>query len=400
MKNWLWVNANNLIQITRNAAGLFINDDRIGALLDKMPVVARSVAPTRFGEDSADRLTPFVETRAHLLRRYYNGYDNRSCRDFKLSYEELVTFGEFQLPDCPQLDLTAFNVTLRDKEWKVDPRLKRHGNAACEIFTAIGKLHRQPDGQMMNELNLRLSNWDVAGKSLALAPTRYNQQVGTNLTLDWASGHLSRRNSMTLSGHINATTRNDLDFSANGQLTALRDSCLANVIGVACMLYTAKGHALIRARSGATAIMADRDKMHCSASGAVTFPDDPAKLSSGKEFENYLYAEMAREIQEETGLGPEDYELRLVAFARELVRGGHPQFFFSAQTKLERPVIEERLRTATDRWEFRDSEELEERLKMFQSDPVAYLDTYSEIFTYEGFAALMLTAAFKEQCGD
>ena len=67
-------------------------------------------------------------------------------------------------------------------------------------------------------------------------------------------------------------------------------------------------------------------------------------------FDGFFTANICRELEEEVGLTRADLEwIRPVAFCREFLRGGKPQFFFAAHTKLDEDGLALRRRAAIAR---------------------------------------------------
>jgi len=94
---------------------------------------------------------------------------------------------------------------------------------------------------------------------------------------------------------------------------------------------------------------------HCTASGEAVWYDD------AETFGEIFTANILRELDEEVGLSPGDLDwLRPVAFCREFLRGGKPQFFFQGYTKLSAVELGERRRTAMARQIAHGAQEVED----------------------------------------
>ena len=104
---------------------------------------------------------------------------------------------------------------------------------------------------------------------------------------------------------------------------------------------------------------------------------------------------MEEEIARELHTFPDEYELVPLAFARELPRGGKPQLFYLALSKLTEAEIKSRLLEAEERMEFVDWEnaDLPALCGRWLTSPLkrpAEVAVVKSCFTYEGWMALRL----------
>jgi hypothetical protein len=213
---------------------------------------------------------------------------------------------------------------------------------------------------------------------MSLQPASYFDQVATNLTADWASGLLGRA----------TDTPRIADRSGESPLSSLKDSVLANTLGIAAMVLDRDSRFLIRIRSSKVAIMNRRvGQFHCSASGAFALPDLPGAATQldFSVFENRMLAEIAAEL----GLAPGEISIFPLAFSRDLVRAGKPQLFYLARTDLSFEELEVRAAGAQESWEFLRREDLptDSPLGDYLDDPAS---APAELFSYEGRMALAL----------
>jgi hypothetical protein len=143
---------------------------------------------------------------------------------------------------------------------------------------------------------------------------RFFDQARTNLTLDYPIRRDNRH-----------TTLRQLDLGPAGTLRDLSESILVNSLGVSALVGYRKSHQwyfFCKTRKADDAI---HENMLGSTSGV-------AELIPGQRICDLVAfgeAEMLREFYNESGLRC-GHVLRIVplAFARELIRGGKPQFFF------------------------------------------------------------------------
>lgn len=164
-----------------------------------------------------------------------------------------------------------------------------------------------------------------------LQAATYQDQVRTNLTLD-----------VPLWNEDEKTIR-IIDLSPDKSLKSLCDSVMANTIGVSAVWYMSNKNGdkknrlqfFLKPRQNSIGVFAN---MLGTTSGVV----EPPTGEMGEEFlEEYVKGEMMREFFEETGYGNymrdkniplSDIKITMLAFSRELMRGGKPQFFFLIKT--------------------------------------------------------------------
>lgn len=166
------------------------------------------------------------------------------------------------------------------------------------------------DGPIVRLSRLNNSEGDFYA---TLERSSYFEQVRTNLSLDYIM-----RGGSTLRAK---------DFGNSNQLPEFDKSLMVNSIGVSGVVYFSRGtrkYFLMKLRKGTEGVF---ELMFGTTSGvlelSVSQPNNLVELAS---------KEMLREFCEETGVSKEDamsvVSVTPLAFTRELMRGGKPQFFF------------------------------------------------------------------------
>jgi len=159
-----------------------------------------------------------------------------------------------------------------------------------------------------------------------------------------------------------------------GKLPPLSDPRLSNGIGTAVVVYDADGRPYLPRRAPRQNVFPGG--YHCTASGEAVWRE------GALSFRDLFTVNICRELEEEVGLTEEDLAwIRPVAFCREFLRGGKPQFFFAAQTNLGEAGLTERRRSAIARQIAAGRQEI--------LDDVAHTVT-PETCTIECWANLML----------
>jgi hypothetical protein len=183
-----------------------------------------------------------------------------------------------------------------------------------------------------NELNVRLVGVDAGAGScvLTVQDVAYEDYVRTNLLLD------------AKASPDEASLREVIHRS--GKLEVLRESPLANNLGVNALIFTADGSLITQRRSREVLV---RPGEYCpSASGTVSasdVPDEPASLAS---------IALLREASEEIGLPMvRQPAVTVLGITRELIRGGQPELFIACVVDLSRADVSARSLRARDRHE-------------------------------------------------
>lgn len=174
-----------------------------------------------------------------------------------------------------------------------------------------------------DETVVRLARLDTG--TLWVHPCLYSDGVKSNYAMD-GPGDLRRM----------------LRADYGSRLPPLEDTRLSNAIGTAVVVFDGSGWPYLPRRAPRQSVFAGG--YHCTASGEAIWQPDTLT------FDALFTAHICRELEEEVGLQREDLEwLRPVAFCREFLRGGKPQFFFAGQTNLSVEDLGVRRRAAIER---------------------------------------------------
>lgn len=328
---------------------------------------------TREGADAADK-RPFYESDATTLFNWYHGYVNTPEYVDNVLYVDVVPLRTAALNGIVSNAIRSEEliVSIEPTSYRIPETLKAHADAAVNLFKRMKKLrYLEGKKEWENNTSLRVISIDSSGV-VSCQKARYFDQVGTNITLDWASGVL---------GNGWRTIRIDPEHPINGKLRSLRESNMANTLGVAAMLYDRDLSPIIRVRTDTLASIPKRG-LHCTASGVHEV--EPSQPSGRFDF-SILARGMIKEIKHEIGLDEHEYSLFPVAFARELPRGGKPQLFFVAVARVSAERIREAMASADEAYEYVDS-----------TDTLSAVEISSELFTYEGWACLKFAERFIE----
>lgn len=180
---------------------------------------------------------------------------------------------------------------------------------------------------------------------VTLQKATYHDQGFSNLIMDFDR----------LNPGIYVSLRSQLETQFSGRLPSLKDSRLANTLGVAALLfYKNKGQWIPYIVRRVKKIGVFPGGLHCTSSGVAKWPPDPREST----FLNFATNHMLDEIDEEVGIKPEELiDFRPLALCREMARGGKPQLFYGGFTHLDRKALTERRKharkviKATNQWE-------------------------------------------------
>lgn len=166
----------------------------------------------------------------------------------------------------------------------------------------------------------------------------YFDYVQTNLCLDAPLQHTKE------------SLREKIHIKQNRCLESLKDSKLANLLGINILLITSDKKVILQKRSLRTLI---RPGEFCpSASGTLTradIPDYEIEYSLSELIPSFL-----RELVEEIGINLAEvakHEVNLLGVTRELIRGGQPEMFFSMNIRANKREILNNYQKARDRFE-------------------------------------------------
>ncbi|MGD0763479.1 MAG: hypothetical protein ABR929_09890 [Roseiarcus sp.] len=260
-----------------------------------------------------------------------------STRSLQL-YKNETPIAEF----LPYLEIVNWLDATREKTLVLFPRhlefeVGKWGGSGDEIvyhgYREFGVEH----GSRENRKLIRVDSIEIENDSVILnvRPSRYSEQMKSNLILDYEFGEQDSGNSL----------RKILLSEHPGKLPSLDDPRLANTLGVATLLiYRQYGadipHLVVRGQK--VAVFNAGSAWHCSSSYAAKWVDDELVGPTGfrEAIEPYLYIQLREEIGLEKG---EVFGVRPIALCREMIRGGKPQLFCLAYTSLEFNVLKERL---------------------------------------------------------
>jgi hypothetical protein len=170
---------------------------------------------------------------------------------------------------------------------------------------------------------------DYGAKTLRVQRCAYSDGIKSNYLMDGP-------------GELRAVLR--AEYGA--RLPPLSDTRLANGIGTAVVVFDAALRPYLPRRAPRQSVFPGG--YHCTASGETLWSETASDTAA--TFEEIFTAHICRELEEEVGLTAADLSwIRPVAFCREFLRGGKPQFFFAAQTLLGADEMAVRRRQAIAR---------------------------------------------------
>lgn len=265
----------------------------------------------------------FINYASALVKNYYSD----DVTKIKLMIGKIIT--ELDLPYKEIINyITHPEASTAIKDRCIDSRFEL-GKKYLELTQAnfddfVRAKPKTTDGPALRLQSLRQVEGDKY--ECVLQSAGYFDQVRTNLSLDYPID-------------LGRSMRTE-DLTNNKQLKPLHESILANTIGVSAIWVTPRKHrgkklqyqVFLRPRSRQTGVFYD---MLGTVSGVV---EPPANDEFAYDtLEEYAKKEITREFYEETGYNeymvskslPEN-KIKVVplAFTRELIRGGKPQFFF------------------------------------------------------------------------
>lgn len=189
---------------------------------------------------------------------------------------------------------------------------------------------------------IRVSDVTFDGKTFTIhtQKTTYDKFIGTNGTMD-----------LLLDTENTSLREKEHPY---GILPELRDSSLANTLGISIMVTTKDNYLILPRRS--QKVTTDKGNYSPSASGVV----DVIDINNGKEFESdaersFYDLSIEREIEEELGIKKEELSnIEFLGMTRDLIKGGKPEIHFETTTKLTHLEVKERWEKALDKNENKD----------------------------------------------
>lgn len=286
-------------------------------------------------------------------------------KDVLFPYKEIIDYSN---SDC-RISLSQNELT---EEFVLPDSLMAETQNVFELFT----LERNV---ISNDASLRIKELvrgPEGGWACVLQKAHYYDQIRTNLTLDCQLGGLQE------------DTLRCRDVGLDKSLRPFDKSLLANTIGVCAIWVMVRRHT-VNQKGGKYYYLLPRKKNTGIYNGMLGTISGVVKAPAGDKFntatlEDYVAGEVRREFYEETGvdllikrgsLSESSIHIIPLAFTRDLVRGGKPQFFFLIST----PYIAPRELRRAFRHSFNGSEE-------FEDSSLSHLPTFRiSIETYLNF---------------
>ncbi len=296
-------------------------------------------------------------------------YDNDKIQAYYSKTQQWLTCvrPKGQVITAPYQLVADYRVQSAPKDWGTVqciepfefPRiLEAHRTEMVSMFEAAKKL---PKG---NRQSARVQSYRLteAGRlEIIVQRAMYYDQVGTNLTLDFP---FKSEQASKLGGSRCVRDWDMSHSSAPGVVPDFQDSQLANTVGVAVGLTALDqfGQRLIVKRLRDKNVAVYQNQWHVPFSFALAWPEGlvPGESMSVSEFIRRDYGhELAQELP---GLEPTDFDPpQLLAFCRDMVRGGKPQFFFEIRAR--HSVNELRTRIRSDGAEFLNQTDVVDSLR-------------------------------------
>lgn len=289
----------------------------------------------------------FVRQDPLYAAKFYEGEKNRILR--KTDYLQALPYVEVE-NFVTRERRTRYVGDVVDEDFTLNSELAEYADKVFAVF--LKKKRKTYDDFVLRVADLVEPSQMDDVRKLVLQRTTYFDAVKTNFTLDYPLRALKVR--LTKHG-ANEFCKDLREFEAsygNGggeyKLKPFKDSVLANLIGVACILYlTEEQKVVISERKRDQAIFEDMPGP--SSSGTVKFPMTKHPVRRLKNILNYLEDEMLREIAEEINLPAARIDnLVPLAFCRELIRGGLPQFFFLGESTISWRDLKQKAPLARD----------------------------------------------------
>lgn len=209
----------------------------------KVPLgIGNIPVPSRVGLNPDDK-SAFYESSAKRLFAYYYAYASNVEAKYSVLYTEIIALkhGNLTPIDDRYFNESDITVTFEAIPYTVPISLRRHASRAVDFFQKTGRINKNDSGEWENNVAVSIRKVSADGHIIC-RKARYFDQVGTNITLDWASGSL---------GALGAdeTIRSTVERPINGLLPVFENSCLANTIGTAVVVFNKDREPIIRTRS-------------------------------------------------------------------------------------------------------------------------------------------------------
>lgn len=238
----------------------------------------------------------------------------------------------FKSADFPKLGYGEIKVCLDEAApvYEIPSRIRTKAVALIQYHKENNKGKTFYDAK-----TTRLNKIEMLDKGLRIyiSKASYFAYLGTNFSMD-----------IKLKGWRNSL-RNFLH--KDGKLVPLKYSSLANHIGIGALVFTSDNFLVLQQRP-LKGVSIRGGELAPSVSGASEFKD----FSLNRE--NYLVNFLLREAEEELGIDLDCIDvssIRLLGIVRELLRGGKPEMFFSAQLKIDYQELKSMTIHVKDSWE-------------------------------------------------
>lgn len=273
--------------------------------------------------------TPFIDFSQVVGCGYYKDETKRftlktksGVIEYETPYKEIIDY------DKNPSSKIVIDPQEGEPVFRLPHQIRKDSEAAWDAF-----LNDKP--ATTNDKALRMSSlYKDSGEVFhcQLQEACYFDQIRTNLTLDYPIVNSIHDDSIRIR-----------DLSPNQKLPDLGSSIMANTIGVSGIWVTRNNYKkswnrsfFLKPRKNGTGVF---NSMFGTISGVVEPPRHG--ISSITSIEDYVAAEMRRELYEESGIpsliksgrfNADSIKITLLSFTRELIRGGKPQFFFLIET--------------------------------------------------------------------
>jgi len=289
------------------------------------------------------RNTPFLDYRTSTAERYYGKGD---LRWVQIETRKGVVRAPYELivdHRCWPTELSWGEIDIT-QDYSFPTELSEHRNAMVKLFTdkKLLRLGNNPCPRIS-----KIDLLDTGVPKYQVEKAWYFDQVGTNLTLDYPL------DSPILVSGIQQFTIRDWDIAqcggTIGNLPSLEYSQLASTIGVAVGITALKkdGETVIVGRKRSKRVAVYPNMWHLPFSFALSLESFQGKYSTS-DLREFIRFDLGHEQAQELGLEPADLgPLMPIAFCRDLVRGGKPQFFFEQQARITFEELSSKVREST-----------------------------------------------------
>jgi hypothetical protein len=253
-------------------------------------------------------------------------WENIYVNDLKSVVRLELLERSFLLPQVLEFDNTLQALSLEAFKIQIHPHLTEY--KVPDLYTVRNKdivpyykgLKRTlfgPNVELSDGVCARLKDFEQTTKTFTFQKVSYFDYLKTNLAMDNANASISLRQEL---------------HQASKSVQPLRESPLANHLGINILIFSNGGEAVLHRRS--REVLVRPDELCSSASGAITFRDVSfsktesltlADLFLNRETEEELGSKVAENVKGATSF---------LALTREIIRGGKPELFLFANSTL------------------------------------------------------------------